>query len=489
MGRVLVADDDPSVRFVLTKAMEAAGHAVTAVEDGAAAIRALDGGAFEVALVDVRMPGKDGFAVLEHARSLGDRAPAVVLLTAADSVKNAIEAMKRGAWDYLAKPFDVDEVELQVARALESRRLADEVRSLRAAGGPRSPAADEQNSGLVGRSRAMREVFKAIGKVAPTLETVLVTGPSGSGKELVARAIHSHSPRASQPFVALNCAAIPSELLESELFGATRGAFTGAVADRPGKFQAAKGGTLFLDEIGELPKALQAKLLRVLQSREVTPLGSNRAVPVDVRIVAATNRDLEDAVEAGDFRADLFYRLRVVEIEVPSLEERREDIALLAEHFAKKAAFEAGTSQKTIAPAAMAQLAARRWPGNVRELENAVRRAVVHARGDTLGPQDFEAPPPAIGAEEQGSFEDVVRRRLQPFVESMAASIGAHGEGDLHQTVLAMVEKPLIELALEQTGGNQVRAAKLLGLNRNTLHARLKALGLLKAEKPKRGRK
>lgn len=472
MSRVLVADDDPSVRFVLTKTMEAAGHDVLAVEDGDAAVRAIDAGGIDVALLDVRMPGRDGFAVLDHAREKGEAAPAILLLTAADSVKNAIEAMKRGAWDYLAKPFDVDEVELQVARALESRRLAAEVRALR--GGSRPPDPGSPESGLVGRSRAMREVFKAIGRVAPTQETVLVTGPSGSGKELVARAVHLHSSRAGGPFVAINCAAIPSELLESELFGALKGAFTGAVVDRPGKFQAAKGGTLLLDEIGEMPKALQAKLLRVLQSREVTPLGSHRPVNVDVRILAATNKDLSAAVEDGTFRADLYYRLKVVEIAIPSLEERRDDVPMLAEFFARKAASESGMPAKTLAPAAIAGLASRRWPGNVRELENAVRRAVVNARGDTLGPGDFEAPPPPVSAEEEDSFEQLIRRKLQPFVDSQ----GEGADGDLYRIVLALVERPLLEIALERTGGNQVQAAKLLGVNRNTLHARLAALGI-----------
>ena len=497
MSRVLVADDDPSVRFVLAKAMEAAGHDVIQAEDGDAAARAIDAGGVDLALVDVRMPGRDGFAVLDHARGKGDGAPAIVLLTAADSVKNAIEAMKRGAWDYLAKPFDVDEVELLVARALESRRLAAEVRALKGTtGGARPPDPGSPESGLVGKSRAMREVFKAIGRVAPTQETVLVTGPSGSGKELVARAIHLHSPRASGPFVAINCAAIPSELLESELFGAAKGAFTGAVVDRAGKFQAAKGGTLLLDEIGEMPKALQAKLLRVLQSREVTPLGSHRPVAIDVRIIASTNRDLSAAVEEGAFRADLYYRLKVVEVSIPSLEERREDVPLLAEFFASRAAQESAAPAKTIAPVAMAALATRRWPGNVRELENAVRRAVVHARGDTLGPADFEEPPPPVSAEEEASFEQVVRRKLAAFVES-AGDGGGGADGDLYRTVLALVERPLIELALEHTQGNQVRAAKLLGLNRNTLHARLEALGIPGGRAPraavrggpKRGRK
>lgn len=482
MSRVLVADDDPSVRFVLAKAMESAGYDVLAVEDGDAAVRAIDAGGIDVALLDVRMPGRDGFAVLDYVREkAAENAPAILLLTAADSVKNAIEAMKRGAWDYLAKPFDVDEVELQVARALESRRLGAEVRALKGGASARPPDPGSPESGLVGKSRAMREVFKAIGRVAPTQETVLVTGPSGSGKELVARALHLHSPRAMGPFVAINCAAIPSELLESELFGATRGAFTGAVADRPGKFQAAKGGTLLLDEIGEMPKALQAKLLRVLQSREVTPLGSHRPVAIDVRILAATNKDLSAAVEEGAFRADLYYRLKVVEVAIPSLDERREDVPLLAEFFARKAAAESGVAAKTLAPAAIAALASRRWPGNVRELENAVRRAVVHARGDTLGPGDLEAPPSPVSAEEEASFEGLIRRKLQPFVDAQSDD----ADGDLSRTVLALVEKPLIELALERTGGNQVRAAKMLGLNRNTLHARIAALGIGGAAAPR----
>jgi two-component system nitrogen regulation response regulator GlnG len=474
--RILIADDDDGVRWVLQKAMQDAGHLVECASNGDEAIRLLAERSFDVALVDVRMPGRDGFAVLETAAAAGDDGPNVVLLTAADTVKNAIEAMKRGAFDYVAKPFDIEEIELVVARACANRRLEQEVKRLREAA-PAPAEAPPEDLGLVGRSPQMREVFKTIGRVAGNDETVLVTGESGTGKELVARALHAHSGRSKGPFVAVNCAAIPAELMESELFGFVRGAFTGAFSDRAGHLEAASGGTLLLDEIGELSVPLQAKFLRVLQSREYTRLGSHKPLMFDARVIAATNRDLRQAVAEGSFRKDLYYRLHVVELYLPPLRERPQDIEPLARHFVTRACREGGVPLKEISPDTLRELAGRSWPGNARELENSLRRAVVMSHGSTLTPDDLESRGTAGPAESDlmnEPVEEILYRRLRPFVDRLVAAKSK----DLRATAMAIMDRPLIRLALEKTGGNKLRAAELLGINRNTLHARMRELGI-----------
>jgi two-component system nitrogen regulation response regulator GlnG len=381
--------------------------------------------------------------------------------------------MKRGAFDYLTKPFGTQEVLALVEKALRSRALESEVRALRRALG-KGAAASER---LVGKSGALLEVFKIIGRVARSDVPVLVTGESGTGKELIARAIHAASPRAAGPFVAVNAAAIPRELLESELFGHERGAFTGAVDARPGRFREASGGTLFLDEIGDMPVDLQAKLLRVLQSGEVTSVGGRRAEPVSVRIIAATHRDLDALVASGAFREDLLYRLRVVPIAVPPLRERREDIPPLIDHFLTRYDAELTGGMHVISPAAALRLVRHAWPGNVRELENAIKRALVLAPAEVIGPDDFAFLDGAPAERVAMSLEAIVRAETE-------AALDADAPGDVHAALLARVEKPLIEAALARTGGNQLRAAERLGINRNTLRKRIVELGIDVPEKP-----
>jgi two-component system nitrogen regulation response regulator GlnG len=471
-ARVLVADDEPSIRFVLRETLESAGHEVVDVASGDAALEALGQRHFAVAFFDIRMPGPSGLDLLERVKATGSDV-AVVIITAQSTFENAVEAMKRGALDYLVKPFGTEEVLALVQKALRARALESEVRALRREVG-RSPASER----LVGRSSAMLEVFKTIGRVARSDVPVLVTGESGTGKELIARAIHGASGRAEGPFLAVNAAAIPRDLLESELFGHERGAFTGAVEARPGRFREASGGTLFLDEIGDMPLELQAKLLRVLQSGEVTPVGGRRAEHVDVRILAATHRDLEKAVAAGAFREDLLYRLRVVPIHVPPLRERREDVPPLIEHFLQRWDAELTGGSHVLSPDAVARLAAHDWPGNVRELENAIKRALVLASGDVLGPDEFtflDGSAAPAEPEERGLESRVV--------DEVEAALAAE-EDEIYRKVLERVERPLLETVLARTGGNQIRAAALLGINRNTLRKKISDLGIALPSRP-----
>ena len=465
-ARVLVADDEMSIRFVLRETLESAGHEVVEAASGEAALQELAARAFDVAFFDIRMPGPSGLELLEQVRALGSDV-AVVIITAQNTLENAVEAMKRGALDYLVKPFGMDAVQALVTKVLRTRALERELRNLRREVGRRSVPGDR----LVGRSAALLEVFKTIGRVAASDVAVLVTGESGTGKELVARAIHQASARAEGPFVAVNAAAIPRELLESELFGHERGAFTGAVESRPGRFREARGGTLFLDEIGDMPLELQAKLLRVLQSGEVTAVGGRRAETVDVRIVAATHRDLESMVASGAFREDLYYRLRVVPIHVPPLRERREDVPPLVEHFLQRYDRELTGGHHVLAEATLERLAAHDWPGNVRELENAVKRALVLASGEVLAPEAFDfLERPELPREAAPSLEEHVVAEVE---EALAA-----GSEELYRDLLVRVEKPLLETVLERTGGNQIRAAAILGINRNTLRKKIVDLAI-----------
>ncbi|MDJ0869993.1 MAG: sigma-54 dependent transcriptional regulator [Myxococcota bacterium] len=462
--RVLVADDEPSIRFVLREALEDAGHEVVDVDGGDAAWEALAGGGFAIAFLDIRMPGPSGLELLDRVRGLGADT-AVVVITAQNTLENAVEAMKRGALDYLVKPFQMAEVLALVEKARRTRSLESEVRALRreARGRPTSER-------LVGRSPAVLEVFKTIGRVAARDVPVLVTGESGTGKELVARAIHAASPRAEREFVAVNAAAIPRDLLESELFGHEKGAFTGATESRAGRFREASQGTLFLDEIGDMPLELQAKLLRVLQSGEVTPVGGKRAEHVDVRVIAATHRDLDAAVRESDFREDLLYRLRVVPIHIPPLRERREDIPVLAQFFVARYAEELGTAARFLSRESVEHLAGHDWPGNVRELENAIKRALVLASHDVLVPEDFGF---LVGGDEVGtagsSLEELVR-------EETRTALAEPEPKDVYHRVLERIERPLLEATLEHTAGNQLRAAGLLGINRNTLRKKISEL-------------
>ncbi len=448
-GSILIADDEESIRWVLERACTQQGHSVVAVGNGAAALAELRARPFDVALIDIKMPDLSGLDVLQQAREA--RIDTLfIIMTAQNTMANAIEATKRGAYDYLTKPFDLEQVATLIARAMELRRLTHDLERLRG-------ELEERHDLVIGRTPAMQEVYKLIGRVAPTDATVLIQGETGTGKELIAKTIHYHSSRGG-PFMALNCSAIPNELLESELFGYERGAFTGAVERRIGKFEAAAGGTLFLDEIADMPLALQTKLLRVLQEREFTRVGGRDAIRADVRIIAATNQDLEAAVRAGRFREDLFFRLNVVRIAVPPLRERRADVPELIEFFLDKVNRELGTALVGVSAEARDLL---------------LRHSL--AGGRTLVPEDFAlAGQPRQAAGDALPLEEAVRRRL---AELLAADAAAR-PSDLHALLISAVERPLIEVVLERAGGNQVKAAEMLGINRNTLRKKITELGI-----------
>lgn len=429
MATVLIVDDDAALREGLAEALGDLGHRVEEAGDGAAALQRLAGPGIDAVLLDVRMPGMDGLEVLRRIRAL-PAPPAVAVLTAVPTAANTIEAMRLGAVDHLAKPVGRADLAALLPRLLQAAEPARE-----------APPETARDGDMVGASAALREVQKAIGMLADSDATVLVTGETGTGKEVVARALHRHGRRAPGPFVAVNCAAIPAELLESLLFGHVRGAFTGAVADRAGSFREADRGTLFLDEVGDMAPAMQAKLLRALQERVVTPVGG-RPVAVDVRVVAATHRDLPRAVREGQFREDLYYRIGVVPLHLPALRERLADIVPLAEHFLALA------GGKRLSAEAAARLIAHPWPGNVRELRNAMERVAAMVRRPVVAAADldFLAPPP-------GREDDWLA-------------------GDL-PAALARVEAEMIRRALEAAGGNRAEAARRLGIHRQLLHAKL----------------
>jgi DNA-binding NtrC family response regulator len=442
---VLAIDDDEEMLALLAKVLDEHGCRVSTRTSAVAAFKLLDEDPADVVLTDVRMPGMDGMALLEHVNR---HAPAtiVILMTAFGTIGAAVEAMKRGATDYVTKPFKMDELLVVVEKALEERALRRELESLR------DEVADRYQFGnLIGKSKAMQTVFDLIRRVAGVRSTVLLTGRSGTGKELVAKAIHYNSERGSKPFVAVNCAAIPEALLESELFGYVKGAFTGATQSKPGLFEEADGGTILLDEIGELPPAMQAKLLRTLQDRQIRRVGATVAVEVDVRLIASTNQELDELVRSGRFREDLFFRINVITIHLPPLAEHPEDIPLLAQHFLGKYAAEHGQPPKTLAPAALKALMSYEWPGNVRELENVIERAVALSTAGTIGPDDL---PPSL------------RAARQEFVAA----------GSAEGTSLREIEERYILQVLDQTRGNQRRAAQILGIDRKTLYRKLKGL-------------
>jgi two-component system nitrogen regulation response regulator GlnG len=466
-ARILVADDEPALRWLLDRLLRQAGHTVTVVEDGPAALAAAAAERYDLAFLDIRMPGLDGLEVLGRLRADSPET-AVVVMTAHGSVRAAVEAMQRGAYDYLAKPFDNDEVLLLVERALSAKALAREVVELRT-------GIQEvwEFGALVGKSPRMQEVYKTIGRIAATDVTVLLQGESGTGKEVVARAIHHYSRRAGKPFVAVSCAAIPPTLLEAELFGHERGAFTDAHQRRLGRFELAHGGTLYLDEVGDMGPELQPKLLRVLQERELERIGGGEPIRVDVRVVAATNRDLETLIREGRFREDLFYRLNVVSVTLPPLRERREDIPFLVDHFLAKYAGELG--ERALAAEALDRLTGYAWPGNVRELENVVQHAMVMAGAGVILPEHLPiAPGPGGPWIREGTLEQLIQDKLEECVRGL----GARESANLYELVLGLVERPLFRAVLRETGGNQLRAAALLGINRNTLRKKLRALGL-----------
>ena len=447
--RVLFADDDESFRRVQEYQLEQAGYDVTIAVDGREALDAFRDGLHDLVVTDIRMPGLDGLELLARLMAISPETP-VVVVTGHGTIRTAVEAMKRGAFDFLTKPFSGDRLRLTLQRAAEMARLQRENRELR-----REVEGRFSFENLVGSSEAMQRLFEAVELVAPTPSTVLITGETGTGKELVARAVHYNSPRRKGPFVAVHCSAIPAALIESELFGHKKGAFTGADADRAGRFEAADGGTLFLDEVGEIPLELQPKILRALQSGEVDRVGEDRPVRVDVRIVAATHRDLRRMVQDGAFREDLYYRLAVVPVEVPPLRDRREDIPLLAEHFLRRMEVRSGRSGLRFPSEALALLDRYGWPGNVRELENTVERMVVLSRDDTIALETL--PEPIRGG---------------PTAGRTSFRLPAGGVS------LEELEKDLIRQALERSDGNRTHAARLLGLTRNTLLYRMRKHGL-----------
>lgn len=446
--RVLIVDDEKNMRWVLGQSLSGDGFEVSEAVDGKEALAAVAEQEPDVMVLDHRMPGKDGMEVLRTVRSKGMTFP-IIMLTAHGNVATAVEAMKAGASEYLTKPFDLEELKLAIDKALKYSGLAAEVERLRS-----ELDREYDIHGIVASDPGMLGVLETVGKVAPTLATVMIYGESGTGKELIARAVHNLSDRASKPFISVSAGALPETLLESELFGYEKGAFTGATTPKPGRFEMANGGTLFLDEIGDISPATQVKLLRVLQERRFERLGGTRSIEVDVRVVAATNQDLQQLIADGDFREDLFYRLNVVPVTLPTLRQRSGDIPLLVAHFLEK--YKAGA--KTIAPDAMETLVRYQWPGNIRELENTIERIVILSHGDEIGVADLPAE-----------------------VRAGVSSAGRVHSGFLlpeDGVDLEEVELDLMRQALERTGANAPKAAKLLGLTSKTLEARMQRLGL-----------
>ncbi|MXN32504.1 sigma-54-dependent transcriptional regulator [Delftia sp. CH05] len=443
MARILIVDDDTAFRESLAEMLGDLGHGVSQAPTVAAGLQILQAGSVDAAIVDLRMPGEDGLAFLRKARGLS-RAPCI-MLTAYASGGNTIEAMRLGAFDHLTKPIARTALVEALDRALQGAGPAQD-----SGDGQAGQPQMHDDGELVSGSEAMRQVFKRIGLAADSDATVLVLGETGTGKELVARALHRNSVRAERPFVAVNCAAIPADLMESELFGHVKGAFTGAVSDRAGRFREAQGGTLFLDEVGDMPLPTQAKILRALQEREITPVGASRALPVNVRIIAATHRDLPDAVRQGRFREDLWYRLQVVPVHLPPLRERLGDVLLLAEHFLRQGG---GASPKRLGSDAARLLLAHDWPGNVRELRNAMERAALLCPGPVIGPEHIGLQPAAANG---------------PAID---------WNGPLAPAV-AQLEREMVTRALAATMGNRAEAARRLGLSRQQLYRKLAEFGL-----------
>ncbi|HEY7957622.1 MAG: sigma-54-dependent transcriptional regulator [Polyangia bacterium] len=447
MTRALVVDDDPAIRRSIKAVARDVGCEVTDAEDGLDAVGKLGAGRFDVVITDLRMPRADGFAVLAAVSSRQPGTP-TIMLTAHGAVAECVTAMKGGAFDFLTKPFHAEELEAAIRRALEVTQ-----RSGRAG---KDPARERPQVSIIGDSPRLRAVLDSVERVATTDATVLIAGETGTGKEVIARLVHGLSDRAGRPFVAINCGAIPEGLIESELFGHARGSFTGATDKRVGRFVQAEGGTLFLDEVGELPPATQVKLLRVLQEREVTPVGESRSVAIDVRVIAATHRDLEAMVETGAFRQDLYYRLNVVPLEMPALRDRAEDIPALANHFLADAGRRLGRELR-LSPEALEALCRYAWPGNVREVENLIERVAILGKGGEITvadlPEKFRHPPVATGG-----------AAAPPLPEDGLDLVRALGD----------IEGKLIDEALRKSGGNRSQAARLLGLNRTTLIEKLK---------------
>ena len=465
-GNILVLDDDAAIRTVVAHALRRAGHEVRTTGTLADFYRELRHATPDVVISDVVLPDGNGLDMISGLADVYAEIP-IIVLSAQNTLTTAVRATEVGAYDYLPKPFDLDDLTRAVDGALA-----------RQGAGESDPVdAEDRALPLIGRSPAMQDVYRVIARVISNDLTVLISGESGTGKELVARAIHDLGPRRDAPFLVINMAAIPRELIEAELFGHERGAFTGAQARSAGRFEQAAGGTLFLDEIGDMPIEAQTRLLRVLQSGEFTTVGGARTIKADVRIVAATNRDLDSLVQSGQFREDLFYRLNVVPVTLPALRERRQDIALLARHFLDRAA-EHGLPRKRLDEAAVRAIEAHDWPGNVRELENIMRRLAVLSRDEVIGSAELSVilgTPMDTPTPGDISLGAAVRARIDRLARENPREID---DGTLYERIIAEVERPLIEAMLARHGGNQLRAARAMGINRNTLRKRLDTLGI-----------
>ncbi len=470
-GQILVVDDDPAIRTVLSQALSRAGYDVRATGNGATLWQWVSQGEGDLVVSDIVMPDSNALDLLPRLKKLRPDLP-IILMSAQNTFMTAVRATEKGAYEYLPKPFDLKELIAIVGRALSRQ--------------PNVPLTSErvesEDIPLVGRSAAMQDVYRALARLMPTDLTVMITGESGTGKELAARALHDYGKRRHGPFVAVNMAAIPKDLIESELFGHEKGAFTGAVARTPGRFEQAEGGTLFLDEIGDMPMEAQTRLLRVLQQGEYTTVGGRASIRANIRIVAATHKDLRLAIQQGGFREDLFFRLNVVPIRIPPLRERSDDIPDLVRHFFALVEQE-GLPRKQIAPAAMDALRRYSWPGNVRELENLVRRLAALYPQDVITPAviaaELDAPLQmksiSFETDEQGSLSHLVERHLAQYFAQFGRALPPVG---LYHRILKEVETPLVEAVLTVCRGNQIKAAELLGLNRNTLRKKMRDYGI-----------
>ena len=479
---ILIADDDDSIRFVLEKALQKEGYHTFSARNGKEAVKLLRSETVDTIFLDIFMPDVNGLELIEELQEINKTA-SIIVITAHGTTQTAIEAAKRHAYDYVTKPFDLQEIIPLVSRAVyaadQTKTALEEDSTVGDTVVPQD--GEEAGTQIVGESDAMHAIYLTIGRAAISDETVLIMGESGTGKESIAKAIHQNSRRAAEAFVVVDCSAIPSDLIESALFGHVKGAYTGADTAREGKFEQADRGTIFLDEVGELPIEVQMKLLRVLQEREVEPIGSNEIRKVDVRVVAATNRRLDLAIQEGAFREDLFYRLNVVPMFLPPLRERKEDIRDLVDFFMSRYARDYGQSRGTISPEAFKLLMFYDWPGNVRELENSLKRALVLCAGQVLLPEHFpelSGRPTVSTTKAPTSFESrlasIMLERVDEFIESGAAS------GSLHAEIRIAVEKPLFEFILDRTGWNRRKAAEILGINRNTLHSKIEEYGIQK---------
>jgi two-component system nitrogen regulation response regulator GlnG len=468
---ILVVDDEESIRWVLTRGLARRGWKVQSAENAHAALRQLGEQEYALMFLDVRLPDLDGLSLLEQIQARPN-APMVVVMTAQGTVDTAINAMKKGAYEYIIKPFDLEDVVSLAHQALRARSAAADV--------PIPTPLDLRDSlhasGIIGRTDQMQQVYKMIGMVADRDVTVLIEGESGTGKELIARAVHRHSKRTKRPFVTVNCAAIPHELLESELFGHEKGSFTGATTTTIGKFQQADGGTMFLDEVGDMDLNLQAKLLRVLQEKEFYRVGGRDSIRVDVRIIAATHQNLELAVTQKKFREDLYYRLNVVPIYLPPLRERRDDIPLLIDYFLQRFESDLGTGRKFLSNEARELLLGYHWGGNIRELENVIKRAMVLTTSSVILPHHL--PEAMRGGAKDEDDTHALRRLVERKARSLLLNAQSDGNGEIYHLVLGEIERFLLQVVLDETDGNQLRTADLLGINRNTLRKKIRELGV-----------